>query len=84
MAKREGGVEAKLEKRIDKNARFRQASDGELLGPLLCGCFVFGPVRLVDVCYFRHERVVWVCVCQKRADGEQHLGDGQRWRPLFL
>lgn len=64
--------------------RWPEQSDGKLLCPLLGGCFVLGTVCLVNVCYFRHERVVWVCVGQKRADGKEDLGDGQSRGPLFL
>ena len=30
------------------------------------------------------ERVGWIAVRQQRADGQQHFGDGQSWRPIIL
>ena len=41
-------------------------------------------VALQDVGDLRHERIVGVWVGQQRADGEQHLGDGECGRPLVL
>ena len=41
-------------------------------------------VGLAHVRDLRHQRVVRVWVRQQRADGEQHLGDGQRRAPLVL
>ena len=41
-------------------------------------------VGAVELRNLRHERVVRVGVRQEGADGEEHLGDGQRWAPLVL
>lgn len=59
-------------------------SDCEFFGPFLGRGLVFGPVCFVDVCYFRNQRIVGIGVGQKRADRQQHLGDGEGWGPLFL
>ena len=42
------------------------------------------PVTLQEVGDLGHERVIGVRVRQQRADGEEHLGDGQSGRPLVL
>lgn len=45
------------------------ALDSVLPSPLSCGGLVARAVGLVDVCDFRHQRVVWVRVCEHGADG---------------
>ena len=52
--------------------------------PLPCEFLVPSAVRLVDVRNLGHQRIVRVRIRQKRADRKQHLGNRQRWRPLFL
>jgi hypothetical protein len=41
-------------------------------------------IRLQFVRDLRHERVVRVGVREQRADGQEHLRDGERGRPLLL
>ena len=55
-----------------------------LAGPLSGGSLVLGSVSLVDVSDLRHKGVVRVGISQQRADGEQHLRDGESWGPLIL
>jgi len=55
-----------------------------LARPLPGGLLVPGPVSLVDVGDLRDERVVRVRVAEQGADGEEHLGERQRGRPLLL
>ena len=51
-----------------------------ILSSPLPGCLLISlPVSLVNVCNLRHQRVVWVGVCQQGADGQQHLHSGIRW-----
>lgn len=45
--------------------------DGVLSSPLPRGGFVSGAIGLVDVGDLRHQRVVWVRVCEHGADGEE-------------
>lgn len=52
--------------------------------PLPSRVVVPGPVRLVDMCDFRDQRVVGVGVSEQGADGEQDLADGQGRTPLVL
>jgi hypothetical protein len=52
--------------------------------PPPCRGLVPEAVGLAHVRDLRHQRVVRVWVRQQRADGEQHLGDGQRRAPLVL
>ena len=41
-------------------------------------------IALENVGNLRDERVIWVGVSQERADGEEHLGDGECGRPLVF
>ena len=41
-------------------------------------------IALENVGNLRDERVIWVGVSQERADGEEHLGDGESGRPLVF
>lgn len=50
--------------------------------PLARRVLVARAVRLVEVCNVRNERVVRVRVREHGADGQQHLGDGERRAPL--
>jgi len=60
------------------------SSHGIFLGPG-SGCFfVTGSLVLVDVSNLRDERIVWVRVSEKRADGKENLGYGQGRAPLLL
>ena len=59
-------------------------SHSVLAGPLSGGGLVLGSVSLVDVSDLGHEGVVRVGVRQQGADGEEHLGDGERGGPLVL
>ena len=43
-----------------------------------------GPVPLQLLRNLRHQRVVGVGVAQQGRDGQQHLGDSERRRPLVL
>tara|TARA_B110001450_G_scaffold234800_1_gene239026 strand:+ start:545 stop:922 length:378 start_codon:yes stop_codon:yes gene_type:complete len=31
-----------------------------------------------------HQRIIWVGIGQEGRNGEEHLGDGEGWGPLFL
>lgn len=53
-----------------------------LLSPLLGVLVVDGAIGLVDARDFGHEWIVRVRVAQEWAYGEEHFGDGERWRPL--
>ena len=57
---------------------------GVLVRPSPCRGLIPEAVGLAHVRDLRHQRVVRVWVRQQRADGEQHLGDGQRRAPLIL
>ena len=59
-------------------------SHGVLARPLLCQLGVSVGIRLVDLRNLRDERVVGVGIGEERADGQEHLGDGERGRPLLL
>ena len=59
-------------------------SHGVLASPLAGRGLILGAVSLVDVSDLGHERVIRVSVSQQGADGEEHLRDGERGRPLIL
>ena len=59
-------------------------SRGIPAGPVARSCVVALPVVLVHRGDLGHERIIRVGVGQQRADGEKHLGDGERRRPLIL
>ncbi len=59
-------------------------SRGESLGPQLGYAVVLLPVGEELLRDGADERVVRVAVRQQRADGQQHLGHGQRRRPVLL
>jgi len=52
--------------------------------PLGRDAVVLRSIGLVGVGNLRHERVIGVGVSKKRADGQQHLGDRERRRPVVL
>ena len=54
-----------------------------LSSPLFSCCIVLVSIRLVDMCNFRYKRIVWIRVCQHRADGEQDFANSQCWTPLI-
>ena len=60
------------------------SSHGVLSCPLSGSGLVLWLVGLVDLSDLWHEGIVWVWVGQKRADGQEHLGDGEGWRPLLF
>eukprot|EP00701_Giardia_intestinalis_P002041 XP_001705865.1 Hypothetical protein GL50803_20134 [Giardia lamblia ATCC 50803] len=51
---------------------------------LLDGPYVILLVCLQQPCSRRVERVVWIGVIEKAANGKKYLGDGEHWGPLFL
>ena len=59
-------------------------SHSVLSSPFLGSFNVLGLVLLEEVSNFWNKRIIWVWVIEKRTDGEQHLGDGEGWRPLVL
>ena len=69
---------------LNLSANVSVNSHSILAGPLSGGGLVLGTVSLVDVSDLRHEGVVRVGISQQRADGEQHLRDGECWGPLIL
>lgn len=56
-------------------------SHGVFLGPLPGRALIPSLVHAVDGCDLGNQRIIRVGVAQQRADGEQHLGDGQRRGP---
>jgi len=61
-----------------------ECSHGILSSPFSGSSLVFRLVSLVDLSDLWHQRIIWVGVSQQGADGEENLGDGKGWRPLFL
>merc|ERR1711912_68003 len=59
-------------------------SHGVFASPLLGGSLVLWSVSLEDLSNLGHQRIIWVGVGEKGGDGQQHLGDGEGWRPLLL
>ena len=59
-----------------------------LLGVAFCPetsyAVVFAFVREILLCNAANKRVFRIAVCEKRANGQKDLGDGERWRPIIL
>ena len=70
--------------RKNETVKMQNNSHGVLSTPFSGRCLIFGLVSLIDMGNLWHKRIVGVGICEKRTDGEQHLGDGQCWRPLLF
>lgn len=77
---------------------FRGSLGSELSGPFSCGGFVAGSIGLVHVSDLGNQWIIWVGVCEHRADGQENclglasvhehgncmlaFGDGEGGAPL--
>lgn len=59
-------------------------SHSVLSSPLSSGGLILCLVSLVDMGNLWHQRIIWVGIGQEGRNGEEHLGDGEGWGPLFL
>jgi len=63
---------------------FGSCSHSVLSSPFSGSGLVLWLVGLVDVGNLWNQRIIWVGIGQQGTDGEENLGDGECWRPLFL
>jgi hypothetical protein len=63
---------------------FGLRSHGVLSSPFSGSCLILYLVGLVDVGNLWNQRIIWVGIGQQGTDGEENLGDGECWGPLFL
>ena len=62
----------------------RPCSRGVSAGPLTSSIVVAVTFLFVNGGNFGHQRIIRVRVSEKRADGQENLGDGESGRPLIL